>query len=349
MTSTVASEVPLYLASPAKEGGGIYRATLDTDTGKLSEPARVADAKCSFLALHPSKKSLYAVGEDKVSAFAIDASSGTLTPLNSQPCGKGPCFVSITPDGKHALIANYGGGTVAVVAIKEDGSVGEMSASVQHEGKGPNPKRQDKPHPHSFKMDPAGKIALAPDLGLDEVKLYKLDADKGTLKPNVESRIKTPPGGGPRHFDFHPNGKWLYVNNEMGMSVSAFDYASDGTYEKLGTVSTLTREPTDADTTSQIQVHPSGKFLYVANRGPNDIASFTIDQSSGKLTAIGHTPTEGKIPRHFTIDPTGKWLLVANQGGDGNVVVLKIDQASGAPSSSGNQVKVAQPMCVLFP
>jgi 6-phosphogluconolactonase len=348
-TSAPAAEIPVYLASPHKDSGGIYRATLDADSGKLSEPARVAETKCSFLAQHPSKRFLYAVGDDKISALAIDAASGTLTPLNSQPCGRGPCFVSIDASGKNALIANYGGGSVAVVPIKRDGSLGEMSASIQHAGNGPNPKRQDKPHPHSIALDPVGTTALAPDLGLDQLKRYKLDTEAGTLVAADPPFIATPAGGGPRHFDFHPNEKWLYVNNEMGCSVTAIDYGDGSNAKEIQTITSLTREPTDADTTSQIEVHSSGRFLYVANRGPNDIASFAIDGATGKLTSIGHTPTEGQIPRHFSIDPTGKWLLVANQGGEGVVVVLKIDQKTGSLSATGNSVKLAQPMCVLYP
>ena len=159
--------------------------------------------------------------------------------------------------------------------------------------------------------------------------------------------ISTPPGGGPRHLDFHPSNKFLYVNNEMGMSVTAFEWLGGGKTKEIQTISTLTRPPTDADTTSQIEVHPTGKFLYVANRGENDITSFAIDQSTGKLTLIGQTPVEGKIPRHFAIDPSGKWLIVANQGDD-KVVVLKIDEKTGALSSTGNVVMLKQPMCVLY-
>jgi len=346
--ATSAATIPVYLASPAKDAGGIFIAQLDTDTGKLSAPQQLADAKTSFLALHPSKKFLYGVGEDKVRGYALDPQSQKLTPLNEQPSGgRGPCFVSVDPAGKNTLMANYSGGTISVVPIKPDGSLATPSAMIEHTGKGPHPKRQDKPHPHSINLDPSGKLALVCDLGLDQIKLYKLDVDSGKLEPASPPFISTPPGGGPRHLDFHPNNKFLYVNDEMGMSVTAFEYDGDGKAKEIQRISTLTRPPTDADTTSQIEVHPTGKFLYVANRGENDITSFSIDQSTGKLTVIGQTPTEGKVPRHFAIDPSGKWLLVANQGGD-SVVVLKIDEKTGALSSSGNAVELKQPMCVLF-
>jgi 6-phosphogluconolactonase len=343
-----AATTPVYLASPAKDGGGIFLAQLDTDTGKLSTPTKVTDAQISFLALHPSKKFLYGVGDDKVSGFAIDEKSLKLMPVNEQPSGgRGPCFVSLDPAGKNTLIANYSGGTISVVPIQSDGSLAAPTAVITHTGTGPDPKRQDKPHPHSINLDPSGKLALVCDLGLDQIKLYNFDPAAGSLQPANPPFITTPPSGGPRHLDFHPNGKFLYVNNEMGMSVTAFEWLGDGKTKEIQTISTLTRPPTDADTTSQIEVHPSGRFLYVANRGEDDITAFSIDESTGKLTVIGHTPTEGKIPRHFAIDPSGKFLLVANERGD-SVVVLNIDEKSGALSSSGNKVEMKQPMCVLY-
>ena len=348
-STTIAATIPVYLASPSKEQGGIFLAQLDTETGKLSTPKRLTDARSSFLAIAPSKKNLYAVGDDKIHAFAIDAASKKLAPLNERPSGgRGPCYVSINPAGTHTLIANYSGGTASVVPIKPDGSLAGPTAVVTHTGSGPNPKRQKEPHPHSINLDPQGKLALVADLGLDQIKLYELDPAKGTHTPADPPFIKTPAGGGPRHLDFHPNGKFLYVNNEMGCSVTALEYLGGGKARELQTITTLTRPVTDADTTSEIQVHPSGKFLYCANRGPDEIVSFAIDGGTGKLTAIGHTPTEGKTPRHFAIDPSGRWLLVANQSGD-NVVVLKIDEQSGTLSLSGHAVEMDQPMCVLFP
>ena len=344
-----AAQIPVYLASPSKDGGGVYLARLDTETGKLSEAARVADARVSFLALHPSKNFVYGVGDDKVSGFARDPQSNELTPLNQQPSGgRGPCHVSVDPTGKTALMVNYGGGTVSAAPIRDDGSLAAPAAPIQHTGTGPNPKRQKQAHPHSINLDPSGKLALVADLGIDQIKLYRLDAATGELKPADPPHIQTPPGGGPRHLDFHPSGKFLYVNNEMGNSVTVFAYAGDGKATEVQTIPTLTREPTEADTTSEIQVHPSGRFLYVANRGPDEIAAFAIDESTGKLTVIGHTPCGGKVPRHFAIDPSGKWLLVANQNGD-NVAVLKIDEKTGALSETGSSVKLEQPMCVLFP
>ncbi|MEA2710092.1 MAG: 6-phosphogluconolactonase [Phycisphaerales bacterium] len=347
--TTVAATISVYLASPSKDQGGIFLAHLDTDTGKLSAPTRLVDSKTSFLALHPSKKFLFGVGEDEVRGFAVEPQSLKLTPLNEQSSGgRGPCYVTIDPAGKNALMVNYSGGTISVVPIKPDGTLATPSVVIEHIGKGPNPKRQDKPHPHSINLDPSGKLALVADLGLDQIKLYQFDPAAGMLESANPPFITTPPGGGPRHLDFHPNNKFLYVDNEMGCSVTAFEYLGDGNTKEIQTISTLTRPATDADTTSEIQVHPSGKFLYVANRGPNEIASFAIDESTGKLTVIGHTPTEGKVPRHFAIDPSGNWMLVANQNGD-NVVVLKLDEKTGAVSSSGNAVELKQPMCVLFP
>jgi 6-phosphogluconolactonase len=349
MSSTLAATVNVYLASPSKDQGGVFLAHLDSESGKLSAPIQVADAKVGFLALHPSKTFLYGVGEDKIFAFAVDPQTKKLAALNAQPSGgRGPCHVSVDPDGKNALLVNYGGATVSVAPIKQDGSLAALTTTIQHTGSGPNEKRQKQAHPHSINLDPSGKLALVADLGIDQVKLYRLDAAAGQLAPADPPHISTPPGGGPRHLDFHPSGKFLYVNNEMGNSVTVFAYDGAGKFTEVQTISTLTRDATDADTTSEIQVHPSGKFLYVANRGPDEIAAFAIDESTGKLTVIGHTPCEGKTPRHFAIDPGGKWLLVANQDGH-KVVVLKIDEKTGALGSTGNAVALKQPMCVLFP
>ena len=339
---------------------GIYMVKLDPATGALSTPQVVGEVKDpSFLAIHPSNKFLYAIGEvnefagkktGAVSAFAIDPASGKLALLNQQSSGgPGPCFVTVDATGKNALIANYGGGSVECVAIKADGSLGEPSTFIQHVGSSVDQGRQKEPHAHSINPTPDNKYAIAADLGMDKLLVYKFDADKGTLTPNDPAFTSIAPGQGPRHFTFHPNGKWAYNCNEMGLTARAFAYDGDkGTLIEMQSLSTL---PEDANrkgaSTAEVQVHPSGKFLYVSNRGHDTIAIFTIDPASGKLTAAGHQPSGGKTPRNFRIDPTGNFLLAANQD-SGNIVVFRIDQTTGGLTPTGATAEVGSPVCIKF-
>lgn len=343
------------------KSSGIYMSRFDPATGALTPPQLAGEVKNpSFLAIHPSRRTLYAVGEiadfrgrkaGAVSAFSIDPKSGRLTLLNQQSTtGDGPCFVGIDSTGKVALVANYGGGSVTSVPIKPDGSLGAPSDFKQHTGSSVNKSRQKEPHAHSINPTPDNRYAIAADLGLDKLLVYRFNPDDGTLVPHEPPFATVSPGSGPRHFAFHPNGKFGYVCNEMGMTVTAFAYdPTKGTLTEIQTIGTLPQgtENSPKFSTAEVQVHPSGKFLYVSNRGHDTIAVFTVDPETGKLTAAGHTPSGGKTPRNFRIDPSGKWLLAANQGSD-NVVVFKIDPQTGALSPTGTTVTVGSPVCVKF-
>jgi 6-phosphogluconolactonase len=235
-----------------------------------------------------------------------------------------------------------------VIPIGEDGTLREPSAFIQHTGSGPNPKRQDKPHAHSFNVSPDDRYAFAADLGLDKVMIYSFDAATGTLAPHDPPFATVPPGGGPRHFAFHPNTRFAYVINEMGNSVTAYAYDADkGALSEIHTVPTLPEGFTGNNTTAEVQVHPSGKFLYGSNRGHDSIAVFAIDERTGKLTAKGQTPSGGKTPRNFGIDPAGKFLIAAHQNTD-NLVVFKIEPETGALSPTGATAEVGSPVCVKF-
>jgi 6-phosphogluconolactonase len=337
---------------------GIYVCELDRAHGTLSEPKLAAKAvNPSFLEIHPSGKFVYAVGEidnagtkgGAVSAFAVDA-DGTLTLINSQSSeGAGPCHVSLDAAGKHALVANYSSGSVACLPIQKDGSLGRATAFVQHEGSSVNPQRQEGPHAHSINLDAANHFAIAADLGLDKLLVYRFDAAKGTLKPNDPPSVSVAPGGGPRHFAFHPSGKFAYANNEMASSVTAFTYdAKKGALKELHTLPTL---PADYDgsqnTTAETRVHPSGDFVYVSNRGHDSVAIFSVDKATGKLTAVGHQSTGGKTPRNFNIDPSGEFLLAANQD-SGNIVLFRIDRKMGKLAAAGAERKVPKAVCIRF-
>jgi 6-phosphogluconolactonase len=335
---------------------GIYRLTFDPDTGAMTEPVLAVETKNpSFLALHPSRRFLYAVGENSsfqgartgaVSAFAIDAKTADLTLLNQQPSeGAGPCHLAVDRAGRNVLVANYGGGTVAVLPIEADGRLKKASSVRAHEGSGPNKGRQEKPHAHGIYLDAAERFAFSPDLGADRVFVYRFDAATGTLEPHGGGTLE--PGSGPRHVAFHPTGKHLYAINELLSTVTAFTYdAERGALAPLQTITTLPAGFSGTSWTAEIEVSPDGRFVYGSNRGDDSLAVFRVDAATGRLAAAGHAPVGGKYPRHFTIDPTGRFILAAHQN-SGTIAVLRLDPVTGMPSLVGAPVKVDKPVCLL--
>jgi 6-phosphogluconolactonase len=345
--------------SPQNGSKGIYLFELDARTETLEARGLAGKvASPSFLAVHPNSRFLYAIGElsefqgkkaGAVSALAIDNDNGKLTLLNQQPSGgQGPCHVTVEPGGECVLVANYTSGTVAVLPIDDDGRLGPPKSIVQHEGSGPNTKRQEKPHAHSINLDAAGRFAFAADLGADKVFIYRLGAGDGSLVANDPPAAKLAPGSGPRHFAFHPAGRFAYVINELASTVTAFTYdAPRGALGEMQTISTLPAGFSEPSFTADIHVHPSGKFLYGSNRGHDSIAIFSIDRDTGRLTPVGHEPTRGKWPRNFAVDPSGKWLLVANQNTN-SLVLFRIDPQTGRLTATGTRAEVPSPACVQF-
>ena len=363
--------VPLVAAPPSHEvivligtyttgastSKGIYRMRLNLDTGQLSTPDLVAETVSpSYITLDPKKPLLYAANEvskfqDKpgggVSAFSI-AKDGSLKPLNQQGSGgSGPCYVAVDRNGTSVLVANYGSGSVASLPIESSGKLKPASATVQHEGSSVDPNRQKGPHAHSINTDPANHYALAADLGLDKVLVYKIDA-KGALTPNDPPSVSLPGGSGPRHLDFSPNGRFAYLASEMKSTVTVFSWdATHGTLKEEQTISMLPEGFTGNSSAADIHVHPSGKFVYASNRGHDSIVIYAADPQTGKLTLVGHQSTEGKTPRNFGIDPSGSYLLAANQATD-TVVAFKIDKSSGKLTPTGSTAHIAAPVCVKF-
>ena len=335
---------------------GIYRLTFDTATGTMTEPVLAVETKNpSFLALHPNGRFLYAVGEiwsfegqktGAVSGFAIDPKTGDLALLNQQASGgAGPCHLVVDKTGRNVLVANYGGGNVAVLPIDADGRLKPASSVRAHEGSGPNTGRQEKPHAHGIYLDAAERFALSPDLGADRVFVYRFDAAKGTLEPHGAAPLD--PGAGPRHLAFHPSGKYLYTINELLSTVSAFAYdAAKGALAPLQTVSALPAGFSGTSWTAEVAVSPDGRFVYGSNRGDDSLAVFAVDRATGRLTPAGHAPVGGKNPRHFTIDPSGRFILAGHQG-SGTIAVLRLDPATGLPALVGSPVKVDKPVCLL--
>jgi len=347
----------LYIGTyTGEKSKGIYRVDLDLVSGEMRGLALAGEvANPSFLAIHPGQKFLYVVSEigdfngqktGAVAALAIEPKTGNLKLLNIEPCGgAGPCHIVTDKAGKNVLVANYSGGSAAVLPIKADGSLAKMSSLAQHEGSGVNEQRQQAPHAHSINLDAANRFAFVADLGLDQVLVYRFDGEQGTITPNDPPYAQVAEGAGPRHFAFHPDGTKAYVINEMLLTVTAFKYdPKKGTLTELQTVSTLPGKRQAGDSTAEIVVHPSGKFLYGSNRGHNSIAVFAIDER-GVLKLTGHA-TEGiKTPRNFAVDPTGKYLIVANQDGD-SLTLFAIDQKTGALEPTGKTIEVPMPVCI---
>ena len=362
LTVPAAAETLVYLGTyTGGESKGIYRTTLDEGSGELSDPVLAAELENpSFLVVSPDQKYLFAVSENGkfkgeegggVSSFAIGEDGG-LTLINQVNSGGGaPCHISTDPEGKCLLVANYLGGSTSSYQITVDGKIVLPAAEgfIQHEGQGAQLPRQASPHAHSVNVDPSGKRAYVADLGLDKVLIYKLDVVAGTVVPNDPPFLKLPDATGPRHFSFHPSGKWAYTNLEMSLQVAALSHDPE-----TGVLNVLEIEPTvpegmgrKGNSTAECLVHPTGKWVYVSNRGHNTIAAFAIDQITGKLDFIERESTQGKTPRNFGIDPSGKFLITGNQG-SGNVVVLKINQDTGSLDPIGHQIKVPAAVCIRF-
>ena len=341
------------------KGEGIYVCSFDPATGSMEQCALVEDVpNPSYLTFDPSRRFLYAVNELKefegtpsgaVSAFAVDPDSGRLRFLNRKSShGTDPCHLTVDPTGKYVLVANFAGGSVCVLPIWEDGSLGDATDVIQHEGSSVDPVRQSGPHAHAVALDDTGRYAFVPDLGIDKLMVYKFDPQRGKLKPHQEPWVEVAAGAGPRQLVLHPKGRIAYLINELNSTVSVFRYdAGKGTFREIQTVSTLPEDFKGSSTCAEVQIAPSGKFLYGSNRGHDSIVSFAIDQMDGSLTYIGHQSTQGKTPRHFVVDPAGDFLMVANQDTN-NVVTFKLDPASGELNPTGDSVDVPTPVCVKF-
>lgn len=344
-----------------QQSKGVYAYRFDAKNGQLSSLGLAAESTDpSFVAVHPNGKYLYAVNEvgdfngaksGAVSAFAIDEKSGKLKALNQVSThDAGPCYVSLDKTGKFVLVANYDGGSVATFRVQDDGGLSLVAGFVQHSGEGVDKQRQEGPHAHWIGVSPDNRFVLAADLGLDDVLVYHLDADKGSLTPNDPPYGRVNPGAGPRHVAFHPNGKFVYVVNEMASTVTTFSYQ-----EKKGALSAalqsvpmLPKDYSGVKEAAEIAVHPSGKFLYASNRGSaNSIVAYKINPVKGTLTPAGDFSTKGKIPRNFVIDPTGAFLLAANED-SGNIVVFRIDATTGALTATDQVVEIPAPVCITF-
>jgi 6-phosphogluconolactonase len=338
---------------------GIYVSRFDAASGELSTPALAAESvNPSFLAVAPDHRFLFSVNETKsfagklggsVTAFKPDARTGKLAFLNQQPSeGADPCHIVVDDTGKYVLVANYSSGNVTVLPVQANGFIGAPMSVIQHHGSSVNPQRQAGPHAHCVAIDATSHRVFVCDLGLDKVMIYHLDEAAGLLATNENPWAGLKPGSGPRHIVFHPDGKHAYVINELSSTLTAFDYDSQhGALKEIQTVSALPENFRGVNTCAEIAVHPSGKFIYASNRGEDSITVFAIDAQTGRLDFVERQSTRGKTPRCFAIDPTGQYLIAANQNSD-NVVVFRINTQTGRLTSTGQNLQIGKPVCVVF-
>jgi 6-phosphogluconolactonase len=349
--------VGTYTSSDPREG--IYLVRMNRQSGKLRRVGAVdAGAKPSFLAIHPNGRVLYAVDElekyngkasGAVSAFAIAHDTGALTRQNEQASeGAAPCFVSVDRSGRVVLVANYTGGSVALLPIKADGSLAPAASVVQHTGTGPNVERQEAPHAHSIIVDPSNRFVLSADLGADRVFVYRLDLDGKSLRHVEGGDAVMRAGAGPRHLAFHTRLPLVFVSNELDSTVATLRFdAESGKLSLLGSLSTLPSGWKGTNYPADIHVAPSGRTLYVSNRGHNSIAMLSVAEKTGALALEQVVSTGGAWPRNFSLDPTGRWLLVANQQSD-SVVVFARDQESGRLTPTRQRIAIPGPACLRF-
>jgi 6-phosphogluconolactonase len=349
----------LYVGTYTQTGKseGIYRYEMNPDTGELTRKNAFKSVNPSFLTIDRSKRFLYAVNEvadflgkpsGGVSAFAIDGVTLDLRLLNEQATqGADPCHLTLDRKRKTLLVANYTGGSVTALPVRSDGTLGIATEVKQHEGSG-SKEQQKGPHAHCIILDRSERYALAADLGIDRVMIYRFNPATGQLTPGKQPSAELQKGAGPRHLTLHPNGKYLYVINELDSTMTAFAYNGvNGTLTHIDTVSTLPSDFSGVSYCADVHVSRSGKFLYGSNRGHNSIVVFQIDQRTGKLKTLEYVSTEGDWPRNFTIDPSGQFLLVANQRSD-NVVTFSINPSTGRLKPTGHVAEIPVPVCLRF-
>jgi 6-phosphogluconolactonase len=337
---------------------GIYAFRFGAAAGSL-EPLGIAAAtpNPSFLAVSADGRFLFAVNElsdfggarsGSVTSFAIDGQTGKLKELSVQASrGADPCHLALDRTGKFLAVANYTGGSVAVLPVGGDGVLAPAVSLIQHEGRGPNPERQEGPHAHQVLFSADNRFLIVADLGLDRLVVYRFDAASGALARHEPAGTSLPPGVGPRHVAFHPDGSRAYVINELSSTITSLRWdARAGAFRAGPSVSTLPPGFTGSNTTAGIKVHPGGGFLYGSNRGHDSVAVFSINPAGG-LSLLETESSRGRTPRDFAIDETGRWLLAANQE-TGTLAVFRLDPSTGTLTPEGSLVNAGTPVCVLF-
>ena len=341
--------------SPKSEGIYVYK--FSSTDGSVKEISHIKTRNPSFVAISPNEKYVYAVHEigrggngGEIAAFSFDKKQGTLTFINQQLSGGDhPCYVTVDKTGKWIFAGNYSSGSLAVLPVNKDGSLGAATTVIQHKGSGKDTARQKGPHVHCTVISADNKYLFVSDLGMDKVMIYAFEAKTGKLTEAKQPFAESVPGSGPRHFTFHPNNKYAYLIEEMSGTVQAFQY-NNGSLKGIQRISTLPAGDTGLIGSADIHVSPDGKFLYASNRGrgqSNTIAIFKINSKDGTLKVAGHQNTLGKIPRNFNFDPSGNFLLVANQESD-EIVIFKVNKTTGLLTDTGKRINVGKPVCLKW-
>lgn len=339
---------------------GIYVFKFDSKTGTAKEWSHVASSNPSYLAISPNKKFVLAVNENadtlansyggEISSFSFNSKLGTLTPINKVSSGgEHPCYVAMDAGGKWAIIGNYSSGTISINYLDGKGTLFPPNQILKHQGSGPNKARQEAAHVHSTVFSKDFRYVFTPDLGTDTINAYRFDKSLGKLFATGKNATASSPGGGPRHFEFHPNNKYAYLMEELTGTVQAFQYNStNGSLKSIQSILAIDTKDAETNFSADIHVSPNGKFLYCTNRGvSNTITSFKIDPATGKLSFVDRIDTQGIYPRNFTIDPSGQFVLVANQKTD-EIIVFKIDPMTGKLKETGTKIPVYNPVCLKW-
>lgn len=334
------------------DSGGVFTYRSDPERGQLQELNRTPSKGAMFLAVHPDRTHLYTVNQTSggvVSAYRIDGPDGGLTEINRQSSeGVSPCYVSVDDTGNYAFVANYGEGTVAMLPIEDDGEIGAATDVVVHDGSSADPDGQQEAHPHSIGPGPQNRFAYAPDLGTDRVMIYRIDHERGRLRPADSPYVELHDGAGPRHFEFHPNGRFVYVISELDSTISAFEHDPEtGALDTIETVSALPESFDGESYCADIHFHPSGRWMYGSNRGHDSIAVFEVDDETGRLRVVDHESTRGHWPRNFALDPAGDHLYVENQRSD-SIVPFEVDPDSGRLTAIDRRQDLPEPLCMRF-
>ena len=334
---------------------GVYTLRMDGDTGELTRVSVATGIENpSFVALDPSNEHLYAVGEvsnfggaGAVTSFSVNSATGELTQINQKSTGgPGPCHLMVDSTDSLVIVTNYGGGSVAVLPINDDGSLGERTEFIQHEGSSVNPDRQEQAHAHSVNIDRSNARAYVCDLGMDRVFIYDIDHASRKLTPSAQAYVEEVAGEGPRHFDFHPSDRFVYVINELGCTITVYDMSGVGRLTPVQTVPTLPDGWEGDNTTADVHVSSDGDYVYGSNRGHDSLVIYAIDQSTGKMTYVGHQSTLGEEPRNFAITPDGKFLLAENQNSD-TIATFK-RESDGTLTATGSVIEIPAPVCIQF-
>jgi 6-phosphogluconolactonase len=352
--SALVADTFVYFGSHSSGPGiGFSLARFDIETGALTKPEFLLEAKePAFFVFSADGSRLYTCNSGTpggLSAYAVEPHTGHLRLLNRVLTGGGDTsYLSLDRTGRYVLVANYDGGNVAVFALKPDGAIGDWTAFDQHTGRSVNPRRQTHAYAHAIVLDPTNRFVLVPDLGVDKLFVYRFDEKSGALTPNDPPFAAIAPGSGPRHVRFHPNGRWVYLINEIARTIVAFAWnTSDGTLTPFQTATTLPADFSGVSTCAELEIHPNGRFLYGSNRGHDSLAVFAIDQDTGRLTPVEHVSSGGKTPRNFAFDPTGQGIVLTNQDSS-NAVVFRVDAATGRLTRTGDPVSVPAPFCERF-